>query len=170
MHAWAEVCHLSQSSKSVLTGFLSRCMVLTEESLTRHLIKHKDNNGGKASHCLVMHTNPLLIQWMWVIITFCETSKLWKSNELVHCSVLFGWKPLWKSCNFEPAHLKKMKKKKKEEHKNKNVLANWWLYGLALLWCSFAPLGILLVIKTLEDEWYIVINAYKFTFFLLSCI
>ena len=26
MHDWAEVCHLSQSSKSVLTGILSRCM------------------------------------------------------------------------------------------------------------------------------------------------
>jgi len=33
----AEVCHLSQSSKSVLTGFLSRCrsVVLAKESLTR---------------------------------------------------------------------------------------------------------------------------------------
>ena len=29
----------------------------------------------------------------------------------------------------------------------------------------FAPLGILLVIKTLKGEWYIVINAYKFTVF-----
>jgi len=26
VHAWAEVCHLSQSSKSVFMGFLSRCM------------------------------------------------------------------------------------------------------------------------------------------------
>ena len=37
MHAWAEVCHWSQSSKkSVFTGFLSRCIaVWTEESLTQ---------------------------------------------------------------------------------------------------------------------------------------
>ena len=26
MHAWGDVCHLPQSSKSVLTGFLGRCM------------------------------------------------------------------------------------------------------------------------------------------------
>ena len=27
------------------------------------------------------------------------------------------------------------------------------------------PLGVLLVMKTLEDRWYIVINAYQFTVF-----
>jgi len=43
VHARAEVCHLSQNSKSVLTGFLSRCV--QEESLTRHLFKYRVNNG-----------------------------------------------------------------------------------------------------------------------------
>jgi len=27
------------------------------------------------------------------------------------------------------------------------------------------PLGVLLVMKTLEDRWYVVINAYQFTVF-----
>jgi len=36
MLAWAEICHLSQSSKSILTGFLGWCMQywLIRESLT----------------------------------------------------------------------------------------------------------------------------------------
>ena len=59
------------------------------------------------------------------------------------------------SCNFELAHLKKKKRKK-------TILAIWRLSGLVLLQCFFAPMGVLFVIKTLEDEQYVVIKAYKF--------
>ena len=65
------------------------------------------------------------------------------------------------SYNFELARLKKKKKKKKKE--TKNILAVWQLSGVVLLQGFFAPLYMLLVKKTLENEWYIVIKAYKFT-------
>ena len=60
------------------------------------------------------------------------------------------------SCNFELAHLNK----KKEEHFG--CLAT---SGLVLLRHFFAPLGMLFLMKTLEDEWYIVIKAYNFTIY-----
>jgi len=36
--------------------------------------------------------------------------------------------------------------------KKKNILAVWWLSGSVLLRCFLAPLGVLFVMKTLEDE------------------
>jgi len=56
-------------------------------------------------------------------------------------------------CGFtKPAHLKK-----KEENRYRQ------LSGLVLS-CDafFTPLGVLLATKTLTDEWYIIIKAYKF--------
>ena len=41
-------------------------------------------------------------------------------------------------------------------------MATFWFDTYAML---FSPLGVLLVIKTLEDEWSIDIEAYKFTVF-----
>ena len=43
LHAWAEVCHISQSSKSVLIGFLSRCIGLG--IIDHALFKLWVNNG-----------------------------------------------------------------------------------------------------------------------------
>ena len=63
------------------------------------------------------------------------------------------------SCKFELAHLKK--KKKKEERK-KNILVIWRLSGSVLLRCFLAPLGMLFVMKTLEDEQQVVITASVF--------
>ena len=39
------------------------------------------------------------------------------------------------------------------------------LFGWVFSWCFLVPLGVLLVMKTLEDEQYVVIKAYKFTVF-----
>jgi len=39
------------------------------------------------------------------------------------------------------------------------------LFGWVLSRYFLAPLGVLLVMKTLEDEQYVVIKAYKFTIF-----
>jgi len=47
----------------------------------------------------------------------------------------------------ELAHLKKERKKKKK----KNNLAVLLLFGWVLSQCFLAPLGVLLVMKTLED-------------------
>ena len=62
--------------------------------------------------------------------------------------------------NFELHRLNKKKKKKE------NILAVWWISGLVLLQCFFMALGVLFVMKTLEDEWYIVIKAYVKLLFL----
>ena len=41
------------------------------------------------------------------------------------------------------------------------------LFGWVNLRCFLVPLGILLVMKTLEDEQYVVIKAYNFTAFVI---
>jgi len=41
-----------------------------------------------------------------------------------------------------------------EEERKKNILAVWWLSGSVLSWCFLAPLGVLFVMKTLQDEQY----------------
>ena len=60
----------------------------------------------------------------------------------------------------ELARLKKERKKKKE-----NISPVLRVPGLVLLRGFLAPLGVLLVKKTLDDEWYVVIKAYKLTIF-----
>ena len=75
------------------------------------------------------------------------------------------------SCNIELAHLKKeeerrrKKKKEEERRRKKNIWPVLRVFGLVLSRCFLTPLGVLLVMKTLEDEWYIVINAYKLAVF-----
>ena len=49
--------------------------------------------------------------------------------------------------------------------KKKNISPISRAPGLVLSRCFLAPLGDLLVMKTLDDEWYIVIKAYKLTVF-----
>jgi len=64
------------------------------------------------------------------------------------------------SRNIELARLKK-----KEEERKKNIWPVLQVIGLVLLQCFLAPLGVLLVMKTLEDEWNVVIKAYKLAVF-----
>ena len=40
-----------------------------------------------------------------------------------------------------------------EEEERKNILAVWWLSGSILLRCFLGPMGVLFIMKTLEDEW-----------------
>ena len=51
--------------------------------------------------------------------------------------------------------------------KKQNVLVVWWPSGSVLSQCLFEPLGVLLDMKALKDEWYIVTKAStcKFTIF-----
>ena len=65
----------------------------------------------------------------------------------------------------------------KEEERKKNNLPVWRVPGVVLSRRVFAMRGVLLVMKTLEDERYVVIKAYKCTvseiwrdFFVLACI
>ena len=67
MLAWAEVCHLSQSSKSILTGFVSKCMQywLIGESLTRHLFKHTIDDKVSPHACsLIPRPIPAPFSWL----------------------------------------------------------------------------------------------------------
>jgi len=72
------------------------------------------------------------------------TSNLEKSDGLVHCSVknaaVLCEKHREGSRKFELARRKK------------NILAVWRLSGSVLSRCFLAPLGVLFVMKTLEDE------------------
>jgi len=47
-------------------------------------------------------------------------------------------------------HQKKKKKKKKKKEKHVGCLATFWFGTFVML---LAPLGVLFVMKTLEDEW-----------------
>ena len=67
------------------------------------------------------------------------TSNLEKSDGLVHCSV---------------KNAAVLCENHRESHANlkKKIFAVWQLSGLVLLQCFLAPLGVLFVMKTLEDE------------------
>jgi len=39
-----------------------------------------------------------------------------------------------------------------EEEEEENISAVWWLSGSVLSRCFLAPLGVLFIMKTLEDE------------------
>jgi len=54
---------------------------------------------------------------------------------------------------------------KKKEEERKNIWPVVRVLGLVLLRCFLVPLGVMLVMKTLEDEWYVVIKAYKLAVF-----
>ena len=70
----------------------------------------------------------------------------------VKCCCFVRAKTIMRDCgDVELAHLKK-ERKKKEKH----------LARFASTWCStFATRGVFLVMKTLEDERYLVIKAYS---------
>ena len=63
------------------------------------------------------------------------------------------------SHSIELAHLKT------EERRMKLILAIWQFFSSVLFLCIFTLLGVLVVPKTFEDEWYIVNKDYKFTAF-----
>ena len=103
MHAWAEVCHLLQSSKSPLTG-LSSYAVLAEES--QAFFKHSlDTNSVSSSAilwnnyisllsdlcaCMYWWKNGLVkeaIVLQWVVRITSGDFKPGESDGLVHCSV-----------------------------------------------------------------------------------
>ena len=52
-----------------------------------------------------------------------------------------------------------------EERRKKNTWPVLRVFGLVPLLRFLVPLGVLLVMKTLEDEWYVVIRAYKLAVF-----
>ena len=144
MHAWAEFCHLLQSSKSPLTGFL--CSIGWRTLRTPHT--------DSISNSAIMRNN-----YISLLSDLCTCVHV-KKNGVIKEAIVLQWEVslvprpktiVKESCKFEVARLKKKKKKKKKERK-KIILAVWQLSGLVLLWGLLAPLGMLFVMKTLEDE------------------
>ena len=96
---------------------------------------HSSSVSG-SNHLMWLRTWKKAMGWctaQWKMLLFCAKSVVKESHK------------------FELACLKKKKKKKKKERKE-NILAVWWLSGSVLSWCFLAPLGVLFVMKTLEDE------------------
>ena len=69
------------------------------------------------------------------------------------------------SRSIELARLKKKEEEEEEEERKKNIWPVLRVLGLIPLRCFLAPLGVLLVMKTLKDKWYVVIKAYKLAVF-----
>ena len=96
-----------------------------------------------------------------------EASKLWKNDGVVHCSV----ENAAVSCVNQRERLTQYwaspseERRRRRRRRKKNNLAVLLLFGWVLSWRFLAPLGVLLVMKTLEDEQYVVIKAFKFTVF-----
>ena len=113
---------------------------------------HTDKNG-------IPNWKPwFLIEWLWVC---CETSKLWKHDGIVYCSVQCGavscrnhrekFTHYWAS----PSEEKRKKERKKEREKERRKKdKTFWLFCCFLFqWCFSESLGVLLVMKTLKDGW-----------------
>ena len=153
MHAWTEVCHLSQSSKSVLTGFLCSLGWKITGSLQHSLHTNCISKSAilRNNYVLllsdlcacVLAKDAIVLQWA-VRTARLVRLQTWK-KAMGWCTA--KWKMLLlcaktivkESRKFELARLKKKKKKK--------ILA-----GSVLSRCILASLGVLFVMKTLEDE------------------
>ena len=70
---------------------------------------------------------------------------------------MFCVKTIMKESQFWTSSVWRKRRRKKEKHFGRSV--TFWFGTFAML---FVPLGMLLMI---EDEWYLVIKAYRFTFF-----
>ena len=127
MHAWAEVCHLLQSSKSPLTGFL--CSIGT--SFLQTLPAHTNSTSNSA----ILRNNYILLlgdfcacvhmkkKWHHKgshsssmsdsnhLTRFQTYKKWWVGALLSGKCCCFVWKPSRKSRKFELAHPKKKKEK-----------------------------------------------------------
>jgi len=94
--------------------------------------KGSHSSSESCSNCLVwLQTWKKVMGWctaQWKMLLFCANTIVKESHK------------------FELARLKKKKKKKKK------ILAVWWLSGSVLSRCFLVLLGVLFVMKTLEDE------------------
>jgi len=91
----------------------------------------------------------------------CESSNLWKSNGVVHCSIQKAAASCVNRCERYTQYWASPSEERRRKKKKEKVLAALRVLGLVLSWCFLASLGVLLVMKTLEDEWYVVIKTYK---------
>ena len=155
MHAWAEVCHLLQSSKSPLAGFLCNIgwRIIDQTRLSSNTPPHTNSISNSA-----ILRNNLYFVTKWFVRLHTREEK-WRrkgshsssvsgSNRLVWFQTwkkAMGWcTAQWKmllfcaksiakeSCKFELARLKK--KKKKEKHFGR--LVTFWFGTFATLFSA----------------------------------
>ena len=154
MHAWAEVCHLLQSSKSPLTGFL--CSIgwrITGflQTLPAHqqysvfLIQQSCDISLLSDLCACVHVKKngavkeaIVLQWA-VRIASCDFKpgkKRWASALLSEKCCCFVRKPSWKS------HANVWRRRRRRRKKNiLGRLATFWFGAFTMLfsanWCVF---------------------------------
>ena len=124
MHAWAEVCHLLQSSKSPLKGFLRLQYWLKNHWPDQAFFKHSphtnciSNSVSGSNHLVRLQTWKKAMGWCTVLL-FCAKTILKESRK------------------FELARLKK-KKKKKNISKTFRIrrLATFWFGTFAMLFSA----------------------------------
>jgi len=92
----------------------------------------------------------------------CETSKLWKSDGVVHCSIenaavsYVNQRERLMQYGASLSEERRRKKKKKEKHLA--CFASSWFGNITI---HSRTTGSLFVMKTLGGEWYVVIKAYN---------
>ena len=162
--------------------------VLAEQSWTRLCSNTKSMLDDLDS--VFMHTTIFQIQQSWIIIVLllsdcvhaykwrkwcckwssdrfklpCETVKAGALLSVKCCS--FVRKNYERVTEFWTSPSRRRRRRRRNKERKNNILAVWQLSGLVFSWCFFALLGVMLVIKILEDERYIVIKAYKLRDFL----
>jgi len=149
MHAWAEVCHLSKSSKSVLIGFLCGIGWRIIDSLHINYISNsailRNNYISLLSDlCACIH---VMKKWRHKGSHSSAVSSL--NHLIVKCCFVWKQSQIWTS-RLKKKKRKKKKKKKKKKEKHFGHLASFCFNTFSML---FSPLGVLFVMKTLEDEW-----------------
>ena len=172
MHAWTEVCHLLQSSKSPLTGFLSSIGWRITEAFFKHS-PHTNSISNSAilrnnyisllsDLCACVHVKKngivkeaIVLQWAPRV-----TSNLEKSDGLVHCSV----KNAAVLCENHRERVTQIWTNSSEEEEEERKI--FWPSGDFLVrYFNFAMIfsatGCVVRHETLEDERYGVITAYK---------
>ena len=176
MHAWAEVCHVLQSSKSPLTGFLCSIgwRIIDQTRLSSNTLHTNSisNSAILCNNCISLLSD---------LCACVHVKKKWRRKGSHSSSVsglnCFVWLQTWKkemgwytaqwkmllfcaknimkeSRKFELARLKQKKNKKKKKKKEKHFgrLATFWFDTFAMLFLSSSD-GLVQICVTLS-RWF----------------
>ena len=156
MHAWAKVCHLSQSSKSAITGFLCSIGWMKNQLPDQAFFKHSPHTNSISNSAILRNNYISLLSDLCACVHIkkkwhrkgSHSSSVSGLNRLVRlqtCKKAMGWcTAQWKmllfcaktivkeSCKFELAYLQK--KKKKEKHFG--CLATFWFSTFTTLFSA----------------------------------